>query len=209
MPKKKNGMPFETYPSPQKDEKGQKVLFARAARNRKITLDELEGFCANSYSIRNGEMTRALQAFMKGASQFMSNGYTIETPIGTFEPKLTMKRQVTNPDEVTHDDVQFDNIQFRASKAFKKTMKSAIGSDGYCYVHTPHSSRLLANEEHLLKALQKSIDANNGHTTVSSFARHSGLTDYSARKQLPRWCCGDKPLLKSERYGWTNIYTKV
>ena len=209
MPHKTNGMPFETYPSPRKDENGQKVLFAKPVRNRKITLDELEGFCASSYSIRNGEMTRALQAFMKGASQFMSKGYTIETPIGIFEPKLTMKRRVTNPDEVTHDDVQFDNIQFRSSRTFKKTMKYAIGSDGYRYVRKTHSSRLLANEAQLLKALQKSIDANNGHTTVSSFSYYSGLTDYSARKILTHWCCGDKPLLKSERFGWANIYTKA
>lgn len=209
MPHKTNGMPFETYPSPNKDENGQSLLFAKPARSRKMTLDELEGFCADAFSIRNGEMTRALQAFMKGASRFMSQGYTIETPIGTFEPKLTMKRPIANPDEVTHDDVQFDSILFRPSKTFKKTMKYTIGSDGFRYIRKTPTNRLIANEAQLLQALQKSLDANNGNTTVGSFAYYSGLTKYSARKTLNHWCYGKNPILKTMYYGRTTIYSKI
>lgn len=209
MPRKTNGLPFETYPSPNKDENGQNLLFAKPARNRKMTLEELETFCAETYSLRNGEMARAFQAFIKGTSRFMSQGYTIETPIGIFEPKLAMKRQITNPDEVTHDDVEFDGIQFKASKTFKKEVKMKIGDDGYRYVRKTQSNRLITNEEQLLKALEKSIKANNGHTTVASFVQYSGLTDYSARKVLSHWCYGRSPRLKAAIYGRTTIYTKV
>lgn len=209
MPIKKVGMPFEAYPGPNKDENGQKLLFARPARGKRMSMEELERFCVGSYAVRNGDLERAFQVFIDATAWFMSQGYTIETPIGIFEPKLAMKRAIANPDDVHHDDVEFDSIQIRVAKSFKKKVKQKIGSDGFRYVRKPSSSRLMANEEHLLKALQKSIKANNGYTTVASFAHYSGLTDYSARKKLAKWCHGDQAYLKSTRYGRTTIYTEI
>ena len=209
MPKKKNGMPFEAYPGPNKDDNGQKLLFVRPARGRRMTLAELENFCAVGYAIRKGDINRALQAFIDAASDFMSQGYTIETPIGVFEPKLAMKRPVVDPDDVQHDDVEFDGIQFRVSKEFKKEVKRHLGSDGFRYVRKPSSTRLLANEEHLLKALQKSLDANKGYTTVADFVYYSGLTTYSARKRLNKWSYGEHPRLKTMTYGRTTVYVET
>ena len=54
MPIKKNGMPFEAYPRPNKDDDGQKLLFARPARGRRMALTDLENYCAVGYAIRNG-----------------------------------------------------------------------------------------------------------------------------------------------------------
>lgn len=208
MPRKTNGMPFETYPGPQKGDDGENALFARPRSGLRITMDELEKYCSTGYSLRKGEMTRVFQTFEEVASRFMSEGYTIETPIGIFEPKLEMKRRVTNPDEVKHDDVQLEGIQVRVAKSFKKALKKNIGSDGFRYVRKPSSKRLLANDEHLLKALEKSINMHKGYTTVASFAFHSGLTAYSARKKLNKWCYGEQPLLRMENFGRTTIYRK-
>lgn len=208
MPVKKVGMPFEAYPGPQKGKDGQNALFVRPKSGLRMTMADLENYCSIGYSLRKGEMTRVFQTFAEVASQFMSRGYTIETPIGIFEPKLEMKRRVTNPDEVSHNDVQLEGIQVRVSKSFKKALKQEIGSDGFRYVRKPSSSRLMKNDEHLLKALDKSLQANYGHTTVASFAFHSGLTDYSARKRLNMWCNGEKPLLKSTSFGRTTIYER-
>lgn len=173
-----------------------------------MTMDELEKYCSTGYSLRKGEMTRVFLTFEEVASRFMSQGYTIETPIGTFEPKLEMKRKVTNPDEVKHDDVQLEGIQVRVAKSFKKALKANIGSDGFRYTRRPSSKRLLTNDEYLLKALEKSIHVHRGYTTVASFAFHSGLTDYSARKKLEKWCYGETPFLKKESFGRTTIYRK-
>ena len=208
MPRKTHGMPFETYPSPQKGDDGQNTLFARPRSGLRMTIDELEKYCSTGYSLRKGEMTRVFLTFEEVASKFMSQGYTIETPIGTFEPKLEMKRKVTNPDEVKHDDVQLEGIQVRVAKSFKKALKANIGSDGFRYTRRPSSKRLLTNDEHLLKALEKSINVHRGYTTVASFAFHSGLTDYSARKKLEKWCYGETPFLKKESFGRTTIYRK-
>ena len=209
MPIKKNGMPFEAYPGPNKDDDGQKLLFAKPARGRRMTLTDLENYCTMGYAVRNGDLSRVFQIFIDVASKFMSQGYTIETPVGLFEPKLAMKRPVVNPDDVRHDDVEFDGIQFRVSKSFKKKVKLQLGSDGFRYVRKPSSTRLMANEEHLQKALQKSINVNNGYTTVADFAYYSGLTVYSARKILNKWCYGEHPRLKTMSYGRTTVYIEV
>ena len=174
-----------------------------------MTLRDLEDYCSIGYSLRKSEMTRVFQIFEDVAAKFMSQGYTIETPIGNFEPKLEMKRQISNPDDVQHDDVQLDGIQFRVTKSFKKSLKSEIGSDGFRYLRKPLSSRLMVKEAHLLKSLQKSIDSNNGYATVATFAFYSGLTDYSARKILDHWCYGNEPRLKRSKYGRVTIYKKV
>lgn len=209
MPIKKVGMPFEIYPGPKEGDDGQKILFAKPKSGLKITLKDIEDYCSIGYAIRKGDMARIFQTFEDVATRFMSQGYTIETPIGTFEPKLDMKRQVTNPDEVHHDDVQLEGIQFRASKSFKKTLTEKIGSDGFRYMRKPSTTRLIANEKHLLQALKKSLEANNGYTNAASFAQYSGLTIYSARIKLSKWCYGKNPLLKSAKFGRATIYTEI
>ena len=209
MPVKKTGMPFEVYSGPNKDENGQNLLYARPARGRRMTLAELENFSSESYAMRNGELSRAFQVFISAAARFMSQGYSIETPIGVFEPKLTMKRPVADPDDVQHNDVEFDGIQIRTSKMLHKAVDDKLSFDGFRYVRKPLSARLLKNEEHLLKALQKSISDNGGYTTASSFAAHSGLTVYSAKKRLDKWCRGEEPLLRKTTYGRSTIFMKA
>jgi len=209
MPRKKNGMPFEAHPTPQKDAKGESLLYVTPQSGLKRTLHELETYFGDKYSIRSGEMTRMFEAFMEAAPIWMAEGYRIETPIGTFSAKIELKRDITNPDDIKHDDVAFKGIDFRPTKQFEKELKYAIGSDGFRYVRKPTSSRILNNLQHLEEALQKSIKANKGYTTVASFARYSHLTEHSARKQLNRWCCGDSPKLQKSRISHAHIYTEI
>ena len=42
-----------------------------------------------------------------------------------------------------------------------------------------------------------------------SFARHAGITYYSARQQLDRWCQGDNPRLLRSKHGQEIIYTET
>ena len=48
-----------------------------------------------------------------------------------------------------------------------------------------------------------------GYVTVGMFAYHSGLTKYSARKQLNRWTEGENPKLLKTRRGKEDIYTEL
>jgi hypothetical protein len=209
MPRKKEGLPFEVHPSPMKAENGESLLYAKPQSGLVRTLDELEMYYADKYSLRKGDMTRVFQAFMDGAPEWMAMGYRIETPIGTFAPKLRMKREVTNPDDVRHTDVELEGIDYKPYKPFEKNLGFAIEKDGFRYVHKTTSSKLLENQLQLEKALKRSIEANNGYTTVASFAQFSGLTEYSARKQLDRWCHGDNPKLRMSRISHAHIYTEI
>ena len=65
MPIKKNGMPFEAYPGPNKDDDGQKLLFAKPARGRRMTLTDLENYCTMGYAVRNGDLSRVFQIFIE------------------------------------------------------------------------------------------------------------------------------------------------
>ncbi len=209
MPRKKVGMPFEVHPSPLTAANGEKLLYVKPLSGRTRTLQELEDFFADKYSLRKGEMSRVFKAFLDASSIWMAQGYRIETPIGTFAPKIRLKRQVTNPDDIHSNDVELEGIDYQCIKSFEKELDLRMGIDGFRYVHRPISSRILNNQQHLEKALKKSIEANGGYTTVSSFAYYSGLTDHSARRQLDRWCIGDLPKLQMSRISRAHIYTEI
>ena len=209
MPRKKDGMPFEVFPGPRKAANGEKLLYASPQSGMKKTLQEVEDFYSYKYSFRRGDLTRLFEAFQDIASMAMSMGYRIETPIGVFSPKLGMKRKLTNPDEVKHDDVRLQGVDYKCAKAFTKNLRSEIGHEGFRYVRQPASSRIILNQQHLEEALQKSLKRNKGYTTVTSFANYSGLTEYSARKVLNKWCSGNNPKLQCTRVSRAMIYTEI
>ena len=207
MPRKKTGMPFEVHPSPKKAENGEQLLYVKPESGRVRSLDDFETWFGDKFSLRKGDMTRVFDAFFDGAPEWFAKGYRIETPIGIFMPKIRLKRQETNPDSITHDDVELEGIDFLPTKSFIKKLKHEIGSNGFRYVRKPQSGRLIHNLEHLEKALYQSIRANNGYTTVASLMYYSGLSKYSASKALAHWCYGENPKLKCSRYGHSDFYT--
>lgn len=199
MPRKDKGLPFEVHPGPQKNEKGEAILYATPQSGMKRTLDELDIWFGDKYGIRRGDMTRVFKAFAESAPKWMADGYKIETPIGTFAAKVKLKKDFTNPNDIKNNDAEIDGIDFRITKDFEKEMKYAVGSNGFRYVRKAQSSLILNNIQHLEEALQKSMKANNGYTTVASFAAFSGLTPYSARERLNAWCRGNNPKLQMSR----------
>ena len=201
-------MPFEAHPSPKNAENGEKLLYVKPQSGLVRTLDEFETLFKDKYSLRQGDMERVFDAMLDGVPEWLAMGYRIETPIGFFAPKLKLKRQITNPDDIQHDDVELESIEFLPTKSFIKNLEYAIGSDGFRYVRKPQSNRLLNNLQHLENALQKCIQE-HGYATVASFAAYSGLTDHSARKQLNKWCYGDHPILQISRFGRIHIYTEI
>lgn len=209
MPRKKNGLPFEVHPSPMKADNGENLLYAKLRSGMKKTLRELEDYYSFRYSFRKGDLIRISDDILDMFVEVMAEGYRIETPLGTYSPKLGMKRQVTNPDDVKHDDVILEGIEFQFSKVFLKKLRYKIESDGFRFVRKPTSSRIMSNLQHLEAALQKSLKANKGYTTVRSFSFYSGLTEYSARKVLNKWCVGNTPKLLQSRVSHAIIYTEI
>ena len=209
MPRKTDGLPFEVHRSPHADEDGGVVLYAKTLSNRTKEFNEIEGWLKVNNSVKTGELQRAFDAFLSESSRWLGDGYRVQTPLGVFSIKLGMKRKVTNPRDVRHDDVEFKGIEFRPSAEFLKEVKYRVKREGFRYVHKADSTVLMANEEYMENALRKSIHAEGGYTTVSRFMFHSGLSKYAATKMLRHWCYGDSPLLKERRLGHSIIFEPV
>lgn len=207
MPRKTNGMPFEIHPSPKKAENGKNILYVRPRSRQKITMEQLDDYCANHYALRPGELTRAFQAFIEATGYYLSEGYRVETLIGSFAPKIGLRRELTDPDEVKTTDVLFEGIEYKSVKEYEKSVLSNLR--GFRRANNPNVQQLMADEDHLNKALQANLERYHGYVTARSFAHSANITYYSARKQLDKWCEGEHPRLLKTKQGQEYIYTEI
>jgi len=207
MPRKTDGMPFEIHTTPRKGRDGKNMLYVKPLSGRKLTMKELDDYCAQHYALRPGELTRSFNAFIDATGYYLSEGYRLETPIGSFAPKIGLKREVTDPDEVKTYDVQFEGIEYRSVKDFERSVLRWL--KGFRRANNPDTRRVLADTPRLEKALQECLNDYQGYVTARSFAYYANLTYYSAQKQLDKWCSGDCPKLLKTKQGQTYIYTET
>lgn len=207
MPRKTNGMPFEIHPSPKKAANGKNILYVRPRSRQKITMEQLDDYCANHYALRPGELTRAFQAFIEATGYYLSEGYRVETLIGSFAPKIGLRRELTDPNEVKTTDVLFEGIEYKSVKEYEKSVLSNLR--GFRRANNPNVQQLMADEDHLNKALQTNLERYHGYVTARSFAHSANITYYSARKQLDKWCEGEHPRLLKTKQGQEYIYTEI
>ena len=207
MPRKTNGMPFEIHPSPKKAANGKNLLYVRPRSRQKITMEQLDDYCAKHYALRPGELTRAFRAFIEATGYYLSEGYRVETLIGSFAPKIGLRRELTDPDEVKTTDVLFEGIEYKSVKEYEKSVLSNLR--GFRRANNPNVQQLMADEDHLNKALQTNLERYHGYVTARSFAHSASITYYSARKQLDKWCEGEHPRLLKTKQGQEYIYTEI
>ena len=207
MPRKNSGMCYEVHPTPVKGEDGRNLMYVRPKSGMKLTMEQLENYCERTYNMRYGEMSRAFDMFVRAAGRFLAEGYRIDTPIGSFAPKLSLTKQVTNPDEVRDRDVRLDGVEYNPGKLWNNEMKK--WHDGFRRYHNPDSQELLADQEKLEQMMRECIEKHHGYITAGMFSRYSGLTLYSARKQLNEWTKGDNPKLLKTARGKEHIYTEI
>jgi len=112
MPRKKDGMLFEVHPTPVKGKDGGNIVYARPASGKKLSMQEVEDYCSKWYGLRYGELTRALDVFLRAAAELMVQGYRIDTPIGSFAPRLKLIREVTDASQVKARDVRLDGVDY-------------------------------------------------------------------------------------------------
>lgn len=206
MPRKKNGFPYEVHPTPVKDKNGRNIVYARPAKGLKLSIEGLDDFCAKHYALKGGELQLVMSTFLKAAAEYMAMGYRIDTPIGSFVPKLKLRRTITDADEVRNSDVELDGVDYNPGKTWNKAIGKWL-DDGFLRVDNPNVQKLMTNEDHLAEALNKCLK--KGYATVSSFAFYANLTKYSARKQLEAWTQGKNPKLMKSKLGRTDIYTEI
>ena len=80
--------------------------------------------------------------------------------------------------------------------------------DGFRRYHNPDTKEILADKNKLELTMRDCLQR-NGYITASMFAQITGLTIYSARKQLQEWTKGDNPKLLMTPRGKEHIYTEI
>jgi hypothetical protein len=207
MPRKNNGMWYEVHPTPVKGGDGKNLVYVRPKSGMKLSMKQLEDYCESNHSLRYGELSRAFDVFVRVAGRFLAEGYRIDTPIGSFAPKLSLAKQITDADEVKDRDVRLDGVEYNPGKLWDKEIKKWL--DGFRRYHNPDTNEILADKKKLEQLMRDCIQKYNGYITAGMFARYSGLTLYSARKQLNEWTKGNNPKLLKTAHGKEHIYTEI
>jgi len=206
MPKKKSGFLYEVHPTPAKGKDGRNIVYARPAKGLKLDIKAVDEYCNKHYNTRNGEVEFVFEEFLKGAAELMAKGYRIDTPIGSFVPKLGLKREITNADKVKNSDVVLEGVDYNPGKIWNKAISKWL-FNGFLRVDNPNVMTLMQDSDHLERALKECLK--QGYATTKSFAYYASLTHYSARKQLEAWTKGENPKLMKTRMGQTDIYTEI
>ena len=103
--------------------------------------------------------------------------------------------------------MKLEGVEYNPGKIWDKEINKWL--DGFRRWQNPDTQDIMADKEKLEQVMRDCIQMHDGYITAGMFARFSGLTLYSARKQLNEWTQGDHPkLLKSSR-GKEHIYTEV
>jgi len=210
MPRKKDGMPFEVYPTPMKGKDGRNILFARPAggRHMRITEKEIDEYVAKYSLLNRGQLRLVFEEFKHWAAEMLARGYRIDTPIGSFAPRLRMKKEFTDPNKVGHNDVELDGVEYNPGKQWHEAISHWMHY-GFRKVDRPDHTKLLADKEQLEQLMRDAIRRHGGALTANTFSLVSGLTYYSARKLLDEWTKGDTPKLLKTRFGQSYIYTEI
>ena len=155
MPRKNSGMWYEVHPTPVKGDDGRNIVYVRPKSGMRLTMKQLEGYCERNYSMRYGELSRAFDIFVRAAGEFLAKGYRIDTPIGSFAPKLSLTKQVTDPDQVKDRDVRLDGVEYNPGKLWNREMEK--WHDGFRKAITPDTQAILADKEKLEQQMRECL----------------------------------------------------
>lgn len=207
MPRKKYGVQYELLPRPTKDEEGKPLLYARPAIPIKYPMRMLDDFAHNNRGLHQGELSRMLRTFMDVAACHMKMGERIVTPMGSFQVKLKLDGDYSDPKKVTGKNIQYAGIEFTPSKEFLDMVEDRL-QPGFVYkpdaAHTK-SVKELREDGAIDEALRKCLERNN--FTISTFCYHSGLKYNTAREYLNRLCKSDPPVLQKRKFGTSMLFS--
>jgi hypothetical protein len=103
--------------------------------------------------------------------------------------------------------VRLEGVEYNPGKMWDREIQKWL--DGFRRFQNPDTKAILADKEKLEQVLRECIQRHHGFVTAGIFSRASGLTLYSARKQLNEWTKGDVPLLLKTPRGKEHIYTEL
>ena len=202
MPRKTDGIPFELQPRPTKGEDGKPLLYAQPVIERKYTLDDIDKFCANYRHRSKGEMLSFFSLLEEVTTMWLKEGHRVETPFGTFAPKLKLKGNHTDPEKVKGRDVTYAGVEFIPAKRFLKD--ADCSRDGFRLQKKSVGNSQMYDPAAMEEALRHIFV--KGYTTIKTFMAYSGLKYNSAKNYLDSLCQGEQPRLHCYKEGRTWHY---
>lgn len=201
MPRKTDGMPFELFTRPTNGEDGKPLLFARPAAPYKRTMKDVETYCGFR-GVNAGIVNIAFETFMEVCCEWLAEGYRVETPLGTFSPKIKLEGEFTDPLKVKGKDVKFSGLELTPSKRFVKMV--SIKQKGFYKKGSKVGNEQMHDEAYMAEALRRAL--NPGFTTIRIFMAVSGLKYHSAQRYLNKLCFGEHPKLRMMKIGNCHHY---
>lgn len=202
MPRKTDGVLFELQPRPTKGDDGKPLLYAKPVVDHKYNLDDIDDFCNKYRHTSKGEMKRFFDLLEEVTTMWLREGQRVETPFGSFAPKIRLLGDHTDPAKVTGRDVIYGGIEFIPAKQFVKD--ADCGRHGFrCRKNRVGNSQMY-DQKAMDEALRKSL--RHGYITIKTFQIFSGLKYNSAKNFLDSLCIGEDPRLSCYKDGRTWHY---
>lgn len=201
MPRKTDGMPFELYTRPTNGEDGKPLLYVRPAAPDKRTMQDVETYCGFR-GVNKGIVDIAFETFIEVCCEWLAEGYRVETPLGTFAPKIKLEGDFTDPAKVKGKHVKFAGLELTPSKRFVKAVERK--QKGFYKKESNVGNAQMHDEAFMAEALRHAL--RNGFTTISIFMAAAGLKYHSAQRYLDRLCSKEKPTLRKMKIGTTYHY---
>ena len=164
MPRKTDGIEFEIHPRPTKGEDGKPLLYVRPAKGRKKSFKQLADFCNKYRGLRTGELQMVMDVVMDVVGLWLSDGYRVETPIGSFAPKLKLLGEHTDPKTIHGRDIEYAGIEFIPSKEFIK--EGGKNREGYRKSEAQVGNSQMYDERAMDEALRRCLKL--GYATIQS-----------------------------------------
>ena len=142
-----------------------------------------------------GELEACFTKFLNCAVLWFYEGYRVETPIGSFAPKLKLTGEHTAPKTVTGRDIRYDGVEFIPSKDFIREVCS--NRLGFRCVEGPVGNSQMHDPKAMDEALRRSLQ--QGFTTVKIFRICS----------LDSLTKGDHPRLRRVKSGKSYLYFPI
>ena len=191
MPRKTNGIEFEVHPRPTKGDDGKPLLYVRPVKGRKKTFKDLEAFCSKYRGLRTGELQQVFGVVMEVGGMWLSDGYRVETPLGSFAPKLKLLGEHTDPKTIHGRDIRYAGLEFIPSKDFVE--EGGRNREGYRKSNGQVGNSQMYDAGAMDEALRRSMRL--GYTTVPDFMIFSQLKRDSAKRYLDNLCVGENARL--------------
>ncbi len=203
MPYKTDGILFELQPRPTKGDDGKPLLYAQPVIERKFDLEDIDSFCAKYRHTSKGEVHRFASLLEEVVAMWLRQGHRVETPFGSFAPKLKLLGEHTDPALVLGGDVIYCGVEFIPSKKFVRD--ADCSEEGFRKQRASVGNSQMRDTKAMDEALRMSI--HHGHITISTFMQYSGLKYNSAKHFLDSLCEGEKPRLSRYKEARTWHYT--